>query len=116
MLQAVYGTLAEGATGERRFDEKGYLALPPCVWGSPQDGLQAPPFLSWDTNLTSIKRANATYAHTGGASLPLSGQRTSGQAARPSLSPGHPTMLTWSRGRGAVRRGVGGGVLAGSPS
>ena len=42
-----------------------YLAVPPCVWGDPAEGLQEPPLLSWDTNLTSIKRANSTYAHTG---------------------------------------------------
>jgi hypothetical protein len=66
--EAAYGTLAAGATGELRFDEKGYLAVPPCVWGG-EDGLQAPPLLAWDTNLTSIKRANSTYAHTGEMAL-----------------------------------------------
>lgn len=67
--EAVYGTETSGATGARRFDEKGYLAVPPCVWGDPAEGLQEPPLLSWDTNLTSIKRANSTYAHTGEMAL-----------------------------------------------
>ena len=30
-----YGHLTANATGDRRFEEKGYLALPPCVWGDP---------------------------------------------------------------------------------
>lgn len=60
-----YGTLTEGATGVRRFDEKGYLALPPCVWGDTAQGLRSPPLLTWDTNLTAIKVCNSTYGHTG---------------------------------------------------
>lgn len=67
--EAVYGTAVSGATGARRFDEKGYLALPPCVWGAAADGLEEPPLLTWDTNLTSIKTTNATYAHTGEMAL-----------------------------------------------
>jgi hypothetical protein len=67
--EAVYGSEVSGATGARRFDEKGYLALPPCVWGSASDGLEEPPLLTWDTNLTSIKKTNSTYAHTGEMAL-----------------------------------------------
>ena len=64
-----YGTLAANATGERRFEEKGYLALPPCVWGSASKGMAEPPLLTWDTNLTSIKRCNSTHGHYGEMSL-----------------------------------------------
>ena len=60
-----YGTLLANATGERRFEEEGYLALPPCVWGSAEQGLPEPPLLRWDANLTAIKRCNSTYGHTG---------------------------------------------------
>ena len=60
-----YGTLRANATGERRFEEEGYLALPPCVWGSAEQGLPEPPLLRWDANLTAIKRCNSTYGHTG---------------------------------------------------
>ena len=47
------------------FDELGYLDLPPCLWGSPNDGLISPEYLSYDTNLLSIKKNNNTYAHFG---------------------------------------------------
>ena len=47
------------------FDELGYLDLPPCLWGSPNDGLIRPEYLSYDTNLLSIKKNNNTYAHFG---------------------------------------------------
>ena len=64
-----YGTMRAGAEGPKRFDEAGYLALPPCVWGNASQGLLEPPLLLWDTNLTSIKRVNSTYAHTGEMAL-----------------------------------------------
>ena len=42
------------------------IALPPCVWSEdPTSGLLAPPLLTWDTNLTAIKRCNSTFGHTG---------------------------------------------------
>ena len=47
------------------FDEVGYLALPPCLWGPAEEGLMHPTFLSFDTNLTSIKKNNNTYTHYG---------------------------------------------------
>ena len=64
-----YGTLLSNSTGSRRFDEKGYLALPPCVWGDPALGLEAPPLLLWNTNLTAVKQCNSTYGHTGEMAL-----------------------------------------------
>jgi len=51
-------------TGTAVFDELGYLALPPCLWGA-DEGLVAPVLLPWDTNLMSIKRNNNTYSHYG---------------------------------------------------
>ena len=47
------------------YDEKGYIALPPCLWGEERYGLEPAPLLTWDTNLTSIKRNNNTIAHLG---------------------------------------------------
>ena len=47
------------------YDELGYLALPPCLWGPAEEGLIPPTFLSFDTNLMSIKRNNNTYTHYG---------------------------------------------------
>ena len=47
-------------------DELSYIvAIPPCLWGSAQDGLAPPPILSLDSNLTTIKRANNTNGHWG---------------------------------------------------
>ena len=47
-------------------DELSYVvAIPPCVWGSEEEGLQPPPILSLDSNLTTIKRANSTNGHWG---------------------------------------------------
>lgn len=52
------------------YDEKGYLALAPCLWSSDSEqqsskGLPESIFLPLDTPLLSIKRANATWPHTG---------------------------------------------------
>lgn len=46
-------------------DEESYLWLPPCQFGDPADGFTAPPVLSMDTNLVSIKTANISVAHSG---------------------------------------------------
>lgn len=46
-------------------DEEGYLWLPPCQWGAAEEGLQPPPLLHLDTNLTLVKRSNNTYGHLG---------------------------------------------------
>ena len=48
----------------KKYDEKDYIKLDPCVWGYDK-GLLEPPFITWDTNLTSIKKNNNTYAHYG---------------------------------------------------
>lgn len=58
-LEPIYGT------GSEPVNEKGYLvAIPPCIWGY-EPGLQRPPRISLDTNLTAVKWANSTHSHTG---------------------------------------------------
>lgn len=48
------------------YDEAGFLAIPPCMWSHRKgEGLMKPIFLSRNTTLLSIKRANSTYLHTG---------------------------------------------------
>jgi len=46
-------------------DELGFVAIPPCLWGEPEEGLSPPTFLHFNTNLTSIKRNNNTNTHYG---------------------------------------------------
>jgi len=50
---------------EHPYDEHGFLAIPPCLWGKASDGLIEPELLYLDTTLLSIKRNNNTLAHTG---------------------------------------------------
>ena len=54
----------DAAAGDDRFDEKGYVRLYPCVFGD-NGGLQKPHFLSFETNMRSVKITNATYTHYG---------------------------------------------------
>ena len=63
LICMVNGDLGEGRDNIR-YDEKGYIRLNPCLWGD-DAGLLEPRFISWDTNLTSIKLNNNTYAHYG---------------------------------------------------
>ena len=53
------------ATADNKYDEIGYIAVPPCLYGEEEDGLFPPPYLAYDTNLTSIKKNNNTYGHYG---------------------------------------------------
>lgn len=47
-------------------NEAGYVnGIPPCIWGYKEKGLRKPPIVSLDTNITVIKKANATSAHYG---------------------------------------------------
>lgn len=52
-------------TGGDRFEEPGYLALPPCLWGDASEGLLPRPRLKYSTTLLSVKKNNATYYHYG---------------------------------------------------
>ena len=63
LLCRVQGDFGQGRENVT-FDEKGYIKLNPCVWGY-DEGLLEPPYLSWDTNLMSIKKNNNTNAHYG---------------------------------------------------
>ena len=51
------------------FDEPGYIATPPCVFGEPRLGLEAPFAMPMDTNLSAVARTNNTYAHHGEMAL-----------------------------------------------
>lgn len=44
------------ATAGNKYDEIGYIAVPPCLYGEEDDGLFPPPYLAYDANLTSIKK------------------------------------------------------------
>ena len=46
-------------------NEADYLWLPPCQWGSAEEGLRPPPVILPDTNFTSVKYTNNTVAHSG---------------------------------------------------
>uniref|UniRef100_A0A7S4V172 Uncharacterized protein n=1 Tax=Alexandrium monilatum TaxID=311494 RepID=A0A7S4V172_9DINO len=52
----------QGNVEQDKFDEAGYLALPPCLWGD-DHGLQPSEFLPANTSLVSIKKNRNT--HTG---------------------------------------------------
>lgn len=47
-----------------RFEEPGFITVPPCLWGSPEHGLDPPPSLEGLT-IRIVKRSNATYGHHG---------------------------------------------------
>eukprot|EP00040_Diaphanoeca_grandis_P020564 m.109371 g.109371 ORF g.109371 m.109371 type:complete len:861 (+) comp27951_c0_seq1:141-2723(+) len=58
--EALYGT------GTTASNETGYVVgIPPCVWGSKEEGLQPFPILHLTSNLTTIKRGNNTNGHWG---------------------------------------------------
>lgn len=60
-VEPIYGQ----GKSDNRYDEHGFLALPPCLWGDESEGLPPPQLLSLDTTLLSIKRNNSTLPHTG---------------------------------------------------
>lgn len=51
--------------GTEAMNEEAYIFLPPCVWGSAEEGLASPPVFQLDTNFTAIKRVNNTVYHYG---------------------------------------------------
>jgi len=65
--QPVYG--GTHLIAEKRFDEQGYIATPPCLWGSPEHGLEPPPLMSGVT-IKVVALTNSTYAHHGEMALP----------------------------------------------
>ena len=54
---------------EARFDEPGYIATPPCLWGSPEHGLETPPVMNGVT-VKVVAVTNTTHAHHGEMALP----------------------------------------------
>jgi len=56
----IYG----GSDLHRKADEPGFIAQPPCLWGSDEFGLESPPNVAGLT-LHTVKKANATYGHHG---------------------------------------------------
>eukprot|EP00052_Salpingoeca_macrocollata_P033565 m.8803 g.8803 ORF g.8803 m.8803 type:complete len:472 (-) comp5299_c0_seq1:43-1458(-) len=59
----LFGT---GDVAHDRFDEAGYLALPPCLWGTAEEGLEPSVLLPANTPMFSIKRnRNTVLGHYG---------------------------------------------------
>ena len=55
----IYGT---GNVAADKYDEAGYLALPPCLWSKdPKEGLEPPVWLGPNTPLVSIKKNRNTH-------------------------------------------------------
>jgi len=58
-----------GKIDVKKFDEDGYIAVPPCMWGSPEHGLE-PPLLVSGVTIKVISVTNNTYGHHGEMALP----------------------------------------------
>ena len=52
-----------------KFDEKGYIALPPCLFGRAADGLQPPPLIG-GRPILAVFQTNATNGHHGEMAIP----------------------------------------------
>ena len=68
----IYGGAQEdsrAASLGSNFSEPGYIATPPCLWGSPKDGLEEPPVMDGVT-IKVVAVTNNTYGHTGEMALP----------------------------------------------
>ena len=60
------GTPIFGGGSDKVHDERGFIvSIPPCLWGSADDGLRPPPRIHLRSNLLSISRANSTRGVTG---------------------------------------------------
>jgi len=60
----VYGGSGNPYVNGSRFDETGYIAIPQCLWGPAEFGLE-PPLALKDVTLHMVKKANATIGHYG---------------------------------------------------
>jgi len=58
----IYG--GSGKADLKKFDEPGYIAQPPCLWGSPEFGLEEPIDVT-GVMLHTVKTSNASYGHHG---------------------------------------------------
>ena len=54
---------------EARFNEPGYIATPPCLWGSREHGLETPPLMNGVT-IRVVALTNTSYGHHGEMALP----------------------------------------------
>ena len=55
----IYGS---GNIDADKYDEAGYLALPPCLWSKdPKEGLEPPVWLGPNTPLVSVKKNRNTH-------------------------------------------------------
>ena len=63
-LQRVIYSGGSKATNDTRFSEPGYIAIPDCMWGSAEFGLEQPLNLT-DVPLHMVKTSNATWGHYG---------------------------------------------------
>merc|ERR1712216_717488 len=70
--------------------EAGYLFTPPCLWGSPEDGLLPPPVLFENTTLQMLTVFNSTYDHPGQMGIWQMKAAPVGHS-RPSPTPPAPT-------------------------
>ena len=61
----LYGEGTFPSSGQH-FDEAGYaVGIPPCLWGSEEEGLLPPPRVGLKTRLRSVKHVNNTLYHYG---------------------------------------------------
>jgi hypothetical protein len=60
----IYGGTGHPAMVGTKFDEPGYIAIPECVWGSKEYGLEPPVDLD-GVPLYIEKKSNATEGHYG---------------------------------------------------
>ena len=58
--EPIYG--GTGIIDQKRFDEPGYVAIPTCMWGSPEHGLERPPKMNGVTIFVKGV-TNNTYGH-----------------------------------------------------
>lgn len=65
----VYGGTGGYVADKPEFDEAGYIATPPCMWGKPEDGLTPPPRMNGVT-IRVVATTNSTYGHHGEMALP----------------------------------------------
>lgn len=65
--EPIHGGAGSGI--ELPWDEEGYIATPPCLWGSPSHGLEAPPKMNGVT-IRVVAVTNSTYGHHGEMALP----------------------------------------------
>ena len=67
--RALYYGRGRREVAEARFDEPGYIATPPCLWGSPEHGLETPPLMNGVT-IRVVAVTNTSYGHHGEMALP----------------------------------------------